>query len=427
MKIKFSFGRIFDNNRFIQILSLLIAIVAWFAVCITDSPDTTKSFENVLVDLSLSGSTPESLNLTIIEAAQSTISIRVKGPRNEIGLLTKDDFQVTPILTSVTEAGAHTVPIEVVFRDSTRRDVQNIVIEGYTETIQLTFDRVNSKVYELRPEVSNVVAAENFRIDVDSESVSPKNLSITGPQSELDLIANCAVVYKGNSEQELEDSLIVDGNLVFYDERGNLLTDKQLPHIKYSQQTFSITIPVLMVKDVPVELSFINSDGLDTKKLEVFVDPEYITVAGPKSVVEKRTSITLDPIDVSKMDGRTFSLAVQLSAGEQNMDNIENVTVSFNSDAWDSKSLTISSDHILLMNAPADYEVKLTSESINNVKMYGNQEEIEKLSAKDLMAKVDLKDIDTSTLRVRVGIWVTGGKYVWAVGEYYVYLDVKKR
>ena len=60
------------------------------------------------------------------------------------------------------------------------------------------------------------------------------------------------------------------------------------------------------------------------------------------------------------------------------------------------------------------------------MKLCGNAEDIELLSANDLIARVDLTDIDESTLRVRASIWVTGNKFAWAVGEYYVYIEASQ-
>ncbi len=426
MKKGFNLSRLFNNNHFLQVLSLLIAIAAWLGVSIIIADNTSQSFEWIPVDIEMAmrGSTPESMHLTIIDAPQTTINVRVEGPRSKIGLLNPEtDFQVTPVLTGVTEPGEQSVPIEVTLKDPTERD---IVIKGYTSSIRVNFDRVTSKTLELQPEVSSVIAADGFKIDDSTVTVSPKTISLSGPQTELDQIRSCAVVYEGDPDTAVEDNQIQEGVLVFYDDKGNALSEVQLPHVTYPQQSYIVTIPVLMLKEVPVELSYMNSNGLDTSKLFAFIDYDTITVAGPKSVVEKREKISLDPIDVSKLDGRTFHLPVELNAGELNVDNITSVIVSFDQEDWDRTTLTIPADHIFPINTPAGYEVKVTSGSIQEVKLCGNAEDIELLSANDLIARVDLTDIDESTLRVRASIWVTGNKFAWAVGEYYVYIEASQ-
>jgi len=423
-KPAFSLTKLLNNNRFIVVLSVIIAVVAWFSASLADSPISSRTF-TIPVNLDLSGTTPESQKLVIIDAPETTIEVRVSGPRNKIGLLQTDSFVATPIFTAVTQAGEHTVPVVVQLADQTDKEISII---GFTDSMKLYFDHLATKTFDLEPEVSGISTAENFRTDMDSMSVSPKNLLITGPETELSRIGSVRVQYKGDESILLEELTTVEGNLVFYDEKGNTLSSGEISHVSYgTDQKFTITIPILMYKEVPVEVNYINQESLDTSKLTYFLDHEYIRVAGPKSVVEKRQQISLDPIDVSRMDGRVFTLPVQLNASELNMDSVETVTISFDQSDWAEKTLTITQDHILPYNTPAGYDVTINTQTLTDVRMFGFTEDIEKLSSKDLTARVDLTDVDESTLRVRVSIWCTGNKTAWAVGEYYVYIEAVKK
>ena len=420
MKLNLNLSKLFNNNRFVQILSLIIAFIAWLVVSMTVDPMGSSVIQYVPINFDLSGTAPESLGLTIIDQERTTIDIKVEGRNDQIGLLGADDFIVTPVWANVTEAGETVVPLRVEKKNPADN---NFKITGYIETVKITFDRINTKTFDLEAETSGVSAAENFKIgDV---TVSPKTLTINGPQTELDQIERCAIVYKGD-EQPLEETLITEGTLVFYDKSGNKVPSTQIPHVTYKDQSFSITIPVLMVKNFPVEVTFVNKGELDMSKLNYFLDYEVITVAGPKCVLDKRKSVTIGPIDLSKVDGRIMTLPVELNAGELNVDDVNEVMVTFDESTLAKKTLTISKDHIILYNTPSNYNVRLTSTSISDVKLVGNKEDIDLLSAQDLIARVDLLDIDESTLRVRVNILTTGNRFVWAVGEYYAYIEATK-
>ena len=80
-----------------------------------------------------------------------------------------------------------------------------------------------------------------------------------------------------------------------------------------------------------------------------------------------------------------------------------------------------------VQNAPADLDVTLHSTSINNIKMVGDKSDIESLTSSELFASVDLTNIEEGTSRVRVSIYATGNKFVWAVGEYYVTVKSEKK
>ena len=53
MKKGFNLSRLFNNNHFLQVLSLLIAIAAWLGVSIIIADNTSQSFEGIPVDIEM--------------------------------------------------------------------------------------------------------------------------------------------------------------------------------------------------------------------------------------------------------------------------------------------------------------------------------------------------------------------------------------
>ena len=53
MKKGFNLSRLFNNNHFLQVLSLLIAIAAWLGVSIIIADNTSQSFEGIPVDIEI--------------------------------------------------------------------------------------------------------------------------------------------------------------------------------------------------------------------------------------------------------------------------------------------------------------------------------------------------------------------------------------
>ena len=418
MKRTFNLSKLMDNNKFLKVLSCIIAVLAWFVVTTTVDPNQTAVIRDVPLTIDLTGTPAAAQQLSVIEGGDQTISIRVEGKRYRIATLTADDFVVTPVLTDIAVAGDYTVQLSVQKKDVNDAD---FTIVSYPETVELSFDRVNSKEFDVEAVADGITGADGYL--KESPSATPKKITITGAQAEIDQIARCVVVYDGSAV--LDDTLTARGRLVLYDENGNELT---LKHVSYSDTEFGITVPIYLQKDFPVEVSFINTNGLDTSRFNLTLSQNTVTIAGPKDVINRRENITVGPIDLSKLDiGSVFHFDLDLSAGELDIDNIGEIVVSVNTDGFSSRTMSLQADNILLRNTPADYDVTLRSTSINNIKMVGNADDIEKLSSSELVAAVDLKNIEEGTSRVRVTIYATGEKFVWAVGDYYVTVQAVKK
>ena len=421
MKINFSLSKLIENNRFIQILSVIIAIIAWLFVSITIDDNQIARIDNVPLTIDLANTTPETLKLSLIDGADQTVSVKVEGVRYQVGNLTPDDFVATPVLSSVNKTGEQDVKVEVRKKDTTNNSFK---IVNYTQTVKMTFDRLSEKTFELNPVASNVQAAEGFR--EDQLTATPKELTLTGPQSELERIAKINVEYDGT--ETASDTLIVDGKLVFYDAENKKISDSQISHVTYDNQVFSVTIPIYMQKTVPIKVSFINAEGIDTSKLKYDLTMDTITIAGPRDIIDSRQDVTIGPIDFSKLDlDAAFTFEIPLDAGIVNEDGINEVTVYVDTSEMDRKSLSVEKGNILLKNIPADYQVTIENDSIKNVKMVGGRTDIQNLSSKELLAWADLQNIKEGTSRVRVSIYTTGNKFAWAVGEYSVTLKAVKK
>lgn len=418
MKHSFNLSKLMDNNKFLKVLSCVIAILAWFVVTTTVDPNQTSVIRNVPLTIDLSGTPAAAQQLSVIEGGDQKISIKVEGKRYRIATLTADDFIVTPILTDVTAAGGYTVQLNVQKKDVNDSDFS---IVSYPQTVELSFDRVNSREFDVEAAADGISAASGYL--KETSTANPNKLTVKGAQSEIDKIARCVVVYDGTAV--LDDTLTAKGRLVLYDKSGNELT---LKHVTFSDTDFTITVPIYLQKDFPIKVSYINANGLDTSKFSLQLSQNTVSIAGPKDIINKRENITVGPIDLSKLDiDSVFHFDLDLSAGELDIDNVGEIVVSVNTDGFSSRTMSLQADNILLRNTPADYNVTLRSTSINNIKLVGNASDIEKLSSSELVAAVDLKNIEEGTSRVRVTIYATGEKFVWAVGDYYVTVQAVKK
>ena len=123
----------------------------------------------------------------------------------------------------------------------------------------------------------------------------------------------------------------------------------------------------------------------------------------------------------------TFSFSVQLPAGFVNTENVQSVLVKLDSTGMVEKSFNI--DNILVENIPLNYEVEVTTQQINNVRIIGTQSIVDGLVAGDIVATIDLGEsssIASGQIELPVKITIPNKGLVWASGNYRAIISIQQ-
>lgn len=419
MKINFSITKLLDNDKIVKVISVIVAIVAWFVVVIAIDTNSMFEVKNIPVNFDLTGTAPEAYGLSLIEGDGQTINVKVEGKKYIIGNLTPESFVATPILTTVTKPGEYRLNVEI--RKVNLRDADyEITQDTVTATITATFDFVTEETFPITAVADNVRAEDGFV--KETVLASPDKITVKGAQTEIDRIST--VVVENDIDKVVDDTLILDGKLSFYDANGNKL---QLKNVTYQEQPYEINVQIYKYVTVPAEVTFVNvPNGLPLDRLSYVLSETNLLIAGPKDIVDNVAFVNLGEIDFRKINiGSTFEMDVSLPAGVVNVNEVNRITVTIESGLLDKKQLSI--NNFSVKNEPSGYTVKIDTKTINDVKIVGDQDDLKNLTANDLIAVVDLQGVDLSSgkARVQVQIYCSGNKFVWAIGEYNVMVSAR--
>ncbi len=312
--------------------------------------------------------------------------------------------------------------IEIVVKKANEKD-EDYYIKPTVQKVKVEFDRVVDREFKLIALAENIHAEEGFIRE--EPTTTPEKITLTGPETQIEKIKR-AVVYT-DEKVTSNKTEILEGQLVFFDDNNNRL---ELKNVIYQTKKFEITVPIQKHKVVPLTVDFVNAPpGFDKSKLAYTMSESTIEISGPKDIVDECESIALGTIDLRRADiGSSFKFDINLFAGINNVNDINTVDVTITTEGLDSKLFNIPQANIITQNVPALYDITIRSYSVNNVKVVGNLSDIEKLAANDLIAVIDfnLFEITEGSSRVPITIYATGNKFVWAVGEYSVLINVKK-
>lgn len=409
----------FRNDTFVIVFSIVIAVIVWFCVYLAETPDSNRVINDVPVTISYDNSTAKDLGLQIIGDSQFTVNVTVTGTAYAVSKLSTDDFIASIPLSSVTKAGEYTLPVEVIRRQSSS---EYVITSWSLKQVTLRFDKVVTKQFPIEISTPKLSAAEGYLME--SPYVDVDSITVRGPQTDINKIDRCVITIP--NEEELSESMTVNGDITLLDQAGAAIDTSEL---EMESTALTVTIPIYKTKNMPVKVEFINlPKGFPIDSLKYTLSQSSILVASPSETIDNLESITVGPVDFRTIDiGTTVSLDVVLNAGFKNVEGVHEITVTFPSYGLSSKTMDLK--NFVFENTPGGYDVDVIPQKLSNVKVIGETSLLADLTSDDLVGAIDLSQYTLSRgqYNVAVKVYVQGKVLAWAVGEYSVDISVREK
>ena len=410
---------IFSNKTFLIVLSVIIAFVSWVVVSLDSNDTKGRTISGLSIDMDQVDDTISELGLSVISSDDTRVAVRVEGVTYAILIMNACAWALD--VSDVDSAGTHTVPLR---GEIVSADAGNVsIVEISPANIQMKFDSLQTLTLDIRARLTGYSVPEDEYL-IRDVTVSPRSVELTGPAEEIERISQCIVEEEIN--EELTSSYTTTLPLKFLDTDGNEL---QLEYTTSDITEARVTLPILKKKEVPVTLSFINvPEGFPVNQLDFTISNETIEVAGPESNIDQYREISLGQIDIRTLDlNSTYSFSVELPTGYVNTQNIQSVLVQFDSTGMVEKNFNVT--NIVVENVPLNYEVEVTTEQINDVRVIGPQSIVNGLVAGDIVATIDLSEsssIASGQIELPVKITIPNKGLVWASGNYRAIISIQE-
>ena len=388
-KIKSFFSKLkngFGEDIKLRIYALLLAIVAWFIVSVSLYPNAENSVSDVQLLVDISGTSAERSGLSVISQNVKFVNVTVSGNRSVLGNIKNSDVKAKAVISNITEPGTYELPITAAVEDA-----DNVTAVSNTETVEVVFDRVISRTFDLNLEIPNLQVDDGYIYLKEEAHASPNNVTITGPEAKINNITECAV--KNVENMNLHESQeIVNGNeLVLYNNNTILSTDG----LNIDKTSFSINIPIYKTQTIKLNPTFTNIPykGFPTADIKYEQDVKEILVAAPPDMLDNLTELNLGYIDLNTIDiGTVTSLPITLPEQFKNLSETDTVNITFPTEGMAKKTFEIKRDHILVINAPSEYDIKPVTSGYS-VTFVGPEDVIESMTIQDIVVQMDLSSI----------------------------------
>ncbi len=285
------FGKAFwgslSHNLGLKLLALLLAILLWSYV-VSSNPSITRTKDINGLTAYLSNESTLNANRLALASdpteALGGISVRLEVPQSSYALANADNVQVTLDLSSVRAAGTQEVPLRAT---TSYGRVTSIV----PDSIKLEFETINR--------------------------LNPEELVISGPSSVVQTVAS-AYVYADVTGRE--SSYVTAARFVLLDYSG-----EEIPQTLLSSSSSSITVgvDVYPTRELPISTAIEDVvQGTPAEGYEVTnvsIQPQSVTVAADKQLLESLTELLIQPVDVEGAS-QTFSQRTRIVALNDFMD-----------------------------------------------------------------------------------------------------------
>lgn len=412
------------SRRWFSILvSLLMAVLLWLIV-VSQQPTQTFIITGVPVSYDYNSPLYTGASLDIISRSDLRVNVSIKGDSSVISNVSAADIIVYPDYTDVSRSGTpgeYTLPLRARRSDNS---LQKFEIDGITPgNVEISFAQIGTQKYPVEIDAS-IDPAEGYYLG--DKQASPTEVTLRGPVEELALVKR--VVARVESAEPRDRTMLDSAELEFLGENGESVPRGSITVLEGDQ--VEVTVPVLKIREVPLRFEFSNVPaGYDPSVLRAGISPATIRIAGAADLVDGIESINAGFINLTRIQlGKTETLRIPLADGLVNVDNVQEATVSFNTQGYDVPH-TITVNDIRVTNAPAGVSVKVITEMLQNVVLVGESEELAELSPADVVALVDASSQNITVRgsgqqQLSAQIVVTGTRTVFATGSYSVLCEI---
>ncbi len=398
----------FNRSKVVRIvISILVAIAMWLYVDLERAPERTMTIRDIPVEFSGENTTLADKNLMLLSGYDTTIDLKIRGPKRELVKMNRDNVRVIASTSSIDSVGVHQLDWTVSFPDGVVRT--NVSVEKASlSQITVTVGELYTKEVPVECQVVGEVAEGYFTGDV---VLDPEVLTLRAQRDDL-LNVSCARLTVDISGATRSVVQTVDVQLYDYDgnpvENSNIRTNTSLIQAK---------VPVLTTREVELAVEFSGVPGAAMNSIKCDITPKTVRLNGEADVLDSIDKLVLATLHVDDLElHQQNSYVVTPPDGTWLVNGNEVATADITLEGIEEKSLTATS--IEFDKLPSGLYA-IAPDSGLTVRLWGLSEEIEAVTAENLRVIADMSAVTgQGTVTVPVTVTISGFNDVTVRGTY---------
>ena len=398
----------FNRSKALRIvISILVAIAMWVYVDLDKAPLRTKTIRDIPVEFSGENTTLADKNLMLLSGYDTTIDLKIRGPKRELVKMNRDNVRVIASTSSIDSVGVHQLDWTVSFPDGVVRT--NVSVEKASlSQITVTVGELYTKEVPVEWQVDGEVAEGYFTGDV---VLDPEVLTLRAQRDDL-LNVSCAKLTVDISGATRSVVQTVDVQLYDYD--GNPVENS---YIRTNTSLIQAKVPVLTTREVELAVEFSGVPGAAMNSIKCDITPKTVRLNGEADVLDSIDKLVLATLHVDDLElHQQNSYVVTPPDGTWLVNGNEVATADITLEGIEEKSLTATS--IEFDKLPSGLYA-IAPDGGLTVRLWGLSEEIEAVTAENLRVIADMSAVTgQGTVTVPVTVTISGFNDVTVRGTY---------
>lgn len=337
-------------NFRLKLFSLMFGFFTWILVIGAVNPVVTRSFENIPIKF-VNQNALEHNKLIMVESSINSVNVVVRGNRNDVVSLNKNDIIAQVNLDEFLGSGTHKLNINIT-------NLSNVKIDSVSDnSVLVTLDKETTKEFDIAVEV--IGKLKNPNQVVTSKDPTDKKISITGAISVINQIKKVVAVVDVSTMDKDE---VVSSKIYAYDENGT-----EIKNIKLSKEDTNVSISFQHYKEVPIELVTLNTtdDGIRILKFDVV--PKNISIVGNVDKLEGITSVKTKPLDLTQIkESGSYPISIDLPKDISIVNTASKISVNIDVDKKIEKTLNFNKIDLMIKN---DFNIEFTNDIPDNIEV----------------------------------------------------------
>lgn len=398
----------FNRSKVVRIIiSILVAIAMWLYVDLERAPERTMTIRDIPVEFSGENTTLADKNLMLLSGYDTTIDLKIRGPKRELVKMNRDNVRVIASTSSIDSVGVHQLDWTVSFPDGVVRT--NVSVEKASlSQITVTVGELYTKEVPVECHVVGEVAEGYFTGDV---VLDPEVLTLRAQRDDL-LNVSCAKLTVDISGATRSVVQTVDVQLYDYD--GNPVKNS---NIRTNTSLIQAKVPVLTTREVELAVEFSGVPGAAMNSIKCDITPKTVRLNGEADVLDSIDKLVLATLHVDDLElHQQNSYVVTPPDGTWLVNGNEVATADITLEGIEEKSLTATS--IEFDKLPSGLYA-IAPDGGLTVRLWGLSEEIEAVTAENLRVIADMSAVTgQGTVTVPVTVTISGFNDVTVRGTY---------
>ena len=406
------------------LLSLVLSFALWLYVITVVSPGSDDTFYDIPV-IFTGETTLTERELIITDVLTEDVTLKLEGNRSDLVLLDRSNIEVIADLSRINMAGTHRLRFDVYYPGTVSDGAFKILNQEPSEVTVVVENRKSVSV-PVVIDYQKTSVPEGFVADTENATLDYRRISVTGPESVIDQVAEARIYV---TLTDLKES-IVAGKYPIYlcDKEGVPLSDVSL--VVPSVTEVQLSVKIQQWEDINLFVSVIDGGGATQKNSKIEILPKTIRLAGSEAALKKLADgLEIGEINLGELlidTTKTVSLEGLLPEGVTNLSGTTDAVVKISFPNLRTKELTVDEADIELVNVPEGMEAELTTKTLK-IRVRGTIGQIANITPGDLRVIIDLANAPVGTAQVKAQI-IIADKYtdVGELGIHTVYAEIRE-